>query len=306
MTKDIRFNSNNRRKNKRQAGENPAKETLPATLRDVNSNLAGILENIQDEIQAIAQKQASQVSPEFNALMDGYVNKANESEILKVKHEHMQNQYEEMKLELKATKDLNRQLSSDLDAAREALRLSESDLHQYKRDHDQSRAQYEEKISALNEERDRLKIKVRDLLDLKEKSASDYNNLKAELLEYRHKSKQVEQEKSVEVESSRRTVREHEKIIEELKEQLDLRTREVEYKDALLNQLIRQASVDGKSQDDLGQGILQAPSASGYLPQAPATASQSGRNGGDIGTWQNPANQSKPSYQGSRWGAFRK
>ncbi len=215
---------------------------LPVLAQD--SQLESKLEKITKEINAIAERQRSGVSPEFSALMDGYVNKANESQEYKVKYEHLEKTFDELKIEYKSLQEDSKKFRSELEASREALRQSEMDLQRNRKESENNRMHYDEQISSLIEERENLKSKLKQLMDHKEKSSQEYNDLKAELLEHKYKAKQLEQDKQVEIESARRSVRESNKIIEELKEKLDLRTREVEYKDALLNQLIKQVSAE--------------------------------------------------------------
>lgn len=250
--------------------EKKSKATSPKTKTDkASSNMLALqsenvqgfeeqLSKIEKQLNAIVVKQTSGVSPEFSALMDGYVNKANESQEYKVKHDHLESLYEELKQESKNQIEENKKLKSALEASQEALRMSESDLKRTKQEAHQIKVSSEDQVHALVEEREQLRNKQKQLLAQVEKLNQDYNNLKSELLEQKYKSKQLEQEKQVEVEAHKRSTRENAKFIEELKEKLDLRTREVEYKDALLNQLIKQVSTDdaylnavhGNSQDE--------------------------------------------------------
>jgi hypothetical protein len=63
----------------------PETSSLPALPSDVEMKLS----KIEKQLRHIAERQSSTVSPEFNALMDGYVNKANESQEFKVKYTHL-------------------------------------------------------------------------------------------------------------------------------------------------------------------------------------------------------------------------
>ena len=141
---------------------------LPAVLDDLTSGMETKLEQIQKQIDFICDRQKSGVSAEFSALMDGYVNKANESQSYKVKFEHLEGLYEELNLEHKTAREDLKKSKADLEASKEALRMSESDLQRAKRDTDNSRLQYEEQISNLIEEREKLKSKVKQLMDHKE------------------------------------------------------------------------------------------------------------------------------------------
>ena len=273
---------------------------LPAVLDDLTSGMESKLEQIQKQIDFICDRQKSGVSAEFSALMDGYVNKANESQSYKVKFEHLEGLYEELNLEHKTTREDLKKSKADLEASKEALRMSESDLQRAKRDTDNSRLQYEEQISNLIEEREKLKSKVKQLMDHKEKSAQEYNDLKAELLENKYRVKQLEQEKQVEIETQKRTARENHKIIEDLKEKLDLRTREVEYKDALLNQLIKQVSADDAMQDSASFVNYSSPEPNWQesFTHNPVENQRPMKSGMEM--------RLEDPKEGSSWGAFRK
>jgi predicted nucleic acid-binding Zn-ribbon protein len=281
-------------------------KNLPAIWDDMAGGFEQKLEKIEKQIGSLLDKQSSGVSPEFNALMDGYVNKANQSQEYKVKFEHVENLYEDLKIEAKTLKEENRKFKADADAAKEALRMSELDLQRARKESEHSRMQFEEQISNLIEDRERLKTKVKQLTDRNEKSSQEYNDIKAELLEHKYKAKQLEQEKQVELETQKRSMRETNKMIEELKEKLDLRTREVEYKDALLNQLIKQVSAEESSTSFSTKSSMGSSSftggPTGYKPE----------------TFSQPKPRPRPNLEleldddsyrpneGSSWGAFRK
>lgn len=271
---------------------------LPTLWDDMAGGFEKKLEKIQNQISSLIDKQNSGVSAEFNALMDGYVNKANQSQEFKVKFEHVENLYEDLKIEAKTLKEENKKLKADADAAKEALRMSELDLQRNRKETDNARNNYEEQVSTLIEERERLKTKVKQLNDRTEKAAQEYNDLKAELLEHKYKAKQLEQEKQVELETQKRSIRETNKIIEELKEKLDLRTREVEYKDALLNQLIKQVSADETS-----HGVASFATSSSPMPQENSNFKVKPKPNMELNLEEEILG--KPG-EGASWGAFRK
>ncbi len=212
--------------------------------------------NIEKQLSEIVDKQKNGVSAEFNALMDGYVNKANESQEFKVKSQHLEGLYEELKIEAKTLKESNKKLKEDLEATKEALRMSESDIKRLKIESETAKTNYKDQINNADEERDTLKSKLKELQLQNDQNIQNYNNIKSELLEQKYKVKQFEQEKQVEEETQKRTTRETSKLIEELKEKLELRTREVEYKDALLNQLIKQVSVEDNFQSKMSPDFM--------------------------------------------------
>jgi peptidoglycan hydrolase CwlO-like protein len=98
------------------------------------------------------------------------------------------------------------------------------------------------KIQELSEDKRNVNQKVRDLLADKEKASAEIQNAQMRVMETNHRYKQLEQERGLDKDNYDRALRETENMVAELREQLDLRTRELEYKDALLNQLIKQVS----------------------------------------------------------------
>ncbi len=274
------------------------KHQLPAVLDETPVALGNRLKRIEEQLLSIYEKQKSGVSAEFSALMDGYVNKANESQEFRVKFESMFGQFEELKIEFKTQREENKKLRLDTDAAKEALRASETELQRNRKDSENNKLRYDEQVSDLIQEREKLKTKLKQLMDHQEKSAVDYNDLKAELLEFKYKAKQLEQEKEVEVETAKRSVRESNKIIDELKEKLDLRTREVEYKDALLNQLIKQVSAEESLHDVVPEGGL-GHHTTDYSRHASYEEQQERPK-------PRPEVRIEDSNDGSSWGAFRK
>ncbi len=233
--------------------ENLGAENLPSKIAEVPHEVAFFIKDIRQQMKTLVDKQNKEVSSEFTALMDGYVSKANESESFKVKFEHLEETTEDLKADLKELKDANKRLSSDLEAAREALRLSEADLQNTKKDSEQFRLESNEQIYNLTEEKKLLKEKIRKMQESKDTMQSELENkideliteqeeLRKNLLESDHRFKSLEQESTLDVENSKRSQRDSEKLIKELKDQLELRNREVEYKDALLNQIVKQAS----------------------------------------------------------------
>ena len=311
MTENVMTDSEN--KIKRTVRKNPKTKILdelgsnsdnhlPAIWDDMAGGFEKKLEKIDKQISSLIEKQGSGVSAEFNALMDGYVNKANQSQEYKVKFEHLDNLYEDLRLEAKTLKEENKKFRSDTEAAKEALRMSELDLQRSRKEADNAKGQYEEQVANLIEERERLKSKVKQLTDRNEKAVQDYNDLKSELLEHKYKAKQLEQEKQVELETQKRSVRETNKIIEELKEKLDLRTREVEYKDALLNQLIKQVSAD----ESIANASAGSSFTTGPAPMSPEYSNFKVKPKPNLElNLEEEIASSKPS-EGSSWGAFRK
>lgn len=228
-------------------------QQLPALVKESPEVLEYSLKKIEQHLNSIISRQQSGVSAEFNALMDGYVNKANESQEYKVKYEQLVSQYEDFKVEFRTIKETNKKNKEDLEALREALRASEADLQRCKKEIVTNKKLYEDQFADFTDERERLKTKLKQLSDHKEKTTAEYTQLKTEFMEMQYRVKQVEQEKEVESETAKRSVKEANKIVDELKDKLELRTREIEYKDALLNQLIKQISADDSLTEAMGK-----------------------------------------------------
>ncbi len=277
-------------------------DNLPVLAKESSTDFQISLEKIQQELVAIAERQKSGVSAEFNALMDGYVNKANESQTYKAKFDHLDELHEELKLDYKNQREDFKKLKSELEASQEALRMSETDLQRIKREQENLKLSYEEKVSTLVEEKEKFKQKAKELSLEKEKANQDFNNIKSDLLEQKYKAKQLEQEMQVEVESSKRNTRETNKIIDELKEKLDLRTREVEYKDALLNQLIKQVSVDDSSLTGVSTTAFN--DSSQMQPLKPLVKPETSKPKLELRLDEDELED--PRMDGSSWGAFRK
>lgn len=228
---------------------------LPAKVGEIPQELALVVKDLKDEIRDLTEHKSQEVSSEFKALMDGYVSKANESEGFKVKYEHIVGNQEELKVEIKEVKENNKRITSDLEATREALRHSEADLKASQNQASYAAKDYQEQIANLSQDKSTLKEKLQKLEELKDAAAhqsevkiaelnKEIEELRDELLEANHKNKKLEQEVLIDQENFERSLRDSEGLIKELKEQLDLRTREIEYKDALLNQIVRDASND--------------------------------------------------------------
>lgn len=213
-------------------------EQVPAILEE--NALTIVLAKIQTDLETINQHKHA--SPEFRALMDGYVNKANEAEFEKVKYKHIEEKHEELKAEGRALKELTKKQETDLDATREALKASESDLFKVRQEFNYYRESADSKIQELSEDKRTINQKLRDLLADKEKASSEIQNAQIKVMEANHRYKQLEQDRGLDKDNYDRALRETENMVAELREQLDLRTRELEYKDALLNQLIKQVS----------------------------------------------------------------
>lgn len=232
-------------------------KNLPVTNQ--NGDLVHQIKDLKNQVKHLVERQGKEVGPEFKALMEGYVSKANESESLKVKYEHIQNYQEELKEEIKDLRDDNRRMGSDLDASREALKVSESELHETNNKLEKLQREFNDTTEALRDEKARLKAKLDDSVEERlatekelegkiSKLVESQNKSRDEALEDHSKFKKVEQELQVQNEKLTRELRDAENLAKELREQVELRTREIEYKDALLSQLVRETAKDEQKQ----------------------------------------------------------
>ncbi len=269
-------------------------ETSAGASENISESFSDILGDIKSELKVLAEKTDHKVSPEFSALMDGYVSKANESETLRVKYQHVENHFEELKMELKSQKTSSRQLSADLDSAREALKLSELDLTKAKKELEQTKKDFQDKVDFMVEEKDALARKIKELNNWKENTEALCSEMKTEIIEYKHQIKQLQQENQIEKQTAERTLRESHRIVQELKEQLELREREASYKNALIEQLVRQTANGSASINDIASVLNNMEAAKPVKTSVSADVPNLGS--------ESPDDEAKKSF---KWGAFR-
>lgn len=225
----------------------PSKESINNALvvseNEAIKEALPMMHAISSQLAELVEKAQANVSPEFNALMEGYVAKANESETIKVKAQHVHTQHKEMKAELQNTRDDLKRIKVDLEASKEALRSSELDLSAEKTQFSNYKDMSSQKISDLSQDKLQLKDRVAELERDNGNLLEENSRLKSELLETQHRVKEAQQDGTIELEDAQRKIIDLDSEIIELKEQLDLRIREIEYKDALLNQLVKQQPV---------------------------------------------------------------
>lgn len=219
------------------------------------SDLGIVVNEIQNQLNILISKPEDNTTPEFKALMEGYVKKANEVEELKVNIENFKSQHEELKSEINKVRETNRNLIHELQSAREALKNLEYELNIFQATSNKSEEEYKIKIKSLNEqirinentikELEDESIKVREEFDIKAAEIINENErLKQECQEQNFKSRQAELELTSERDSLKKQVKEFEILLKEQHEQIELKSKEIEYKDALINQLIKQATTD--------------------------------------------------------------
>ena len=85
-------------------------EVSSLVLKEKNKNVVPIVGDVQNQLTLLMRKLEEDVSPEFKALMEGYVNKANEAEELKVKLENIGLTHESLNVEIEKIRETNRNL----------------------------------------------------------------------------------------------------------------------------------------------------------------------------------------------------
>ena len=219
------------------------------------SDLGNIVGEIQNQLAFLISRLDNDVSPEFKALMEGYVNKANESEEFKVNLENITASYQELKAEIGKVRETNRNLIHELQIARELLKKLEDELSSFQESSTKAEEEYKEKIKMLTNHNTELQNKIQIIEKEKEKAEQELElktsdlkqnqeKLRQELLDQNYASHQKEQELTIQRDNLLKQVEEFEILLKEQKEKLELKSKEVEYKDALLNQLVKKATTE--------------------------------------------------------------
>ena len=220
------------------------------------SDLGSLVGEIQCQLSILIAKLESDTSPEFKALMEGYVNKANKNEELKVNLEDISFKYEALKGEVDQLRETNRTLIQELQNTRDILRKIELEFNSYQDLAKQTEDNYKSKIKEFTKQNieytDKIKTletKIGELEENQDKTREEYSK---EIFNY----KKNEQELVIENGNLKKQLEEYEILLNEQREQLDFKTKEAEYKDALLNQLIKKTTSDkllnsGKAEEQL-------------------------------------------------------
>ena len=156
------------------------------------------------------------------------------------------------------------------------LRDNLADLHR-------QLAYYKEQLADLQDDKRKLEEKYTDrnnehrmleeeLRELKSQVMQEQANIRNEIIDATRRSTQMEQDFQSEREHFQRTVRQLEGSVEELTNNLSLKQRELEYKDALLKQAYRSGTVSEYSSSDhpVRYQPVQLPAA--QPPESPATS----------------------------------
>lgn len=217
------------------------KNVIPITSL---SDLGTVVGEIQNQLSLLIEKLNDEVSPEFKALMEGFVNKANEAEELKVNIENTKNKYDELQAELTQIRSTNRNLIQELQSARETLRVLESQFNTFQAATNKAEEENKNKIELLTKHKLEYENKVKQLEIEKEELKQCHEEQRQALLDQNFNLRQNENELMSHRDNLKKQVDEFELLLKEQQEQIELRTKELEYKDALFKELIKQATLE--------------------------------------------------------------
>ena len=208
------------------------------------SDLGTIVGDVQNQLTLLINKLNSEVSPEFKALMEGFINKANETESVKVRLEDTATSYDEVKAEVAKVRETNRTLINELQNAREILKKLETELNTFQNTAKKTEEDYKDKVKNLTKQIQEFETTLGKFEEEKAIQASEQEKLRQETLDQKYNFHQKEQQLTIEKDNLRKQLDEAERLLKEQSETLDLKSKELDYKDVLLNQLIRQTTSD--------------------------------------------------------------
>ncbi|MBI2996370.1 MAG: hypothetical protein HYY52_06660 [Candidatus Melainabacteria bacterium] len=215
------------------------KNVIPITsLTDLGSAIS----EIQNQLSILIGKSEDDVSPEFKALMEGYINKANESEEIKAKLENIASLKEELKVEISRVRETNRNLINELQSARETLKNLESEFNNFQLTSKKTEQEYKDKLKIVKHQNEELENKIKGMTEEHDGIRQEYENFRKESLDQNYKFRELEQELKIQNDNMQKQLEEYEMLLGEQKEALEFKTKEIEYKDALLNQLVKQVT----------------------------------------------------------------
>lgn len=235
-------------------------------LKKDPSALRSIIAELQSQIALLDHRlHTEDVTPEFKALMEGYIKKANESEELKVKLEDANTKLETAKCDLTQLRDANRDLTNELNSTRETLRDFEDKIQNNERMSESAKSEqrsklldYRKKIDEAEDKVVRLEDEKSEIKEQMEKRVVELiksqENLKQEISDMDFDFRQRERDLINEVDKQGKQIKEYEKIVKEMEEKLELKTKEAEYKATLLDQIAKQSTLNIDGAD--GGGFL--------------------------------------------------
>lgn len=208
------------------------------------ADLGTLVGDIYNQLTSLIQKIDKEVSPEFKALMEGYINKANEVEELKVKLENLSYFSEKIQSEISQIRETNRNLTSELHRTREILKNIEDEFEDFQAETKKNETEQKDKIKNLNNQVTNYENKIKQIEEQNIKINQEREQHRQELLDQNFKFKQNEQEFLSQIDALKKQAEELESLLREEHEQFELKLKEAEYKDALLNQLIKQTTAE--------------------------------------------------------------
>ena len=208
------------------------------------SDLGTIVAEIQNQLSTLIGKLDNDVRPEFKALMEGYINKANETEEIKANLNSITSKHEELKSEISQLRNTNRNLIQELQIAREMLKKLEEDINTFHITSTKNEEDYKNKISNLTNENQKYEDQVIQLETKINELKENQDSMKQEHTEQSFKLRQNEQELMIERDRLKKQTKGFEILLKEQQEQIEFKTKEAEYKEALLNQLIKKTTID--------------------------------------------------------------
>lgn len=230
--------------------------------KNKSSDLKSVINDLSSQIVMLSRKlECEDVTPEFKALMDGYIKKANESEELKVKLENLTYSCEIVKADLIQLRDLNRNLSGELQLAREAIRNFETQINMLQMANDEREKLHKEKVKEITKKSQDYEDKISELEQNKSEIKNQtekriveliktQENLKQEISDMDFDFRQRERDLINEIDNLNKQVKEFERLNREQQEKIELKTKEAEYKATLLNQMAKNMSKDKEEDFD--------------------------------------------------------
>lgn len=205
------------------------------------ADLGAVVAEMQNQLNLLISKSNSGIGPEFKALMEAFVTKANEAEKLKTSLENIGPSNGQLKAEVAKFRETNRNLIKELEETREVLDKLEHELNTYETSSQKTEEEYKEKIKKLTKQNDDYENKISELEDEALMLKMEKEKFRQEFLDKNFNSHKKTQELVIQRDQFVKQLEEVESLLVEQTEKLELKSKEVEYLDTLLNQLLKQS-----------------------------------------------------------------